>query len=54
VIRPWLYIKVIRLFYVKFFVNVALYDKSSYRVLIGNFDWCHFNDFDYILKVISV
>jgi len=43
---PWRYFKVIRLFHIKFLLNVALYGKSYYRVLIGNhalaFDWCHF------------
>jgi len=41
----WRYFKVIKLFYIKFLVNGALYGKSYYRVLIGNhtlaFDWCH-------------
>jgi len=35
-----------RLFHIKFLVNDAWYDKSYYRLLVGNhtlaFDWCHF------------
>ena len=43
---PWRCFKVIRLFYIKFLVNGALYGKSYYWLLIGNHtlasDWCHF------------
>jgi len=43
---PWRYFKVIKLFYIKFLVNGALYGKSDYTVLIGKytlaFDRCHF------------
>jgi len=43
---PWRYLKVIRLFHIKFLKNGAWYGKSYYRLLIGHhtlaIDWCHF------------
>ena len=43
---PWRYFRVIRLFDIKFVVNVAWYGKSYYRLLIENhtrsYDWCYF------------